>query len=48
MFGAWALPSRLEFGVLLEQGVGDYQSLFCTLLQQHAPVGDAVADSMAS
>ena len=48
MFGAWGLPGCLEFGVLPEQGVGDYQSLFCTQLQQHAPVGDAVADSMAS
>ena len=30
VFGAWVLLSLLEYGLLLEQGVGDYQSLFCT------------------
>ena len=42
------LPDRLEFGYLLEQGVGDCQSQFCTQFLQHALVGVAVADSMAS
>ena len=48
MFGAWVLSGRLESGLLLEQGVGDYQSLFCTRLQQHAPVEVAIVNSMAS
>ena len=39
---------RFEFGLLLEQGVGDYQFLFCTQLKQHAPVGVATQVSSHS
>ena len=46
--GAWVLPVPIESGILLEQGVDDYQSWSCTQLRQHAPLGVADADCMAS
>ena len=48
VFGAWVLPVPIESGILLEQGVDDYHSRSCTQLRQHAPIGVADADCMAS
>ena len=48
VFGAWVLPVSIESGILLEQEIDDYQSLSCTQLRQHAPIGVADANCMAS
>ena len=48
VFGAWVLPVPTESGILLEQEIDDYQSLSCTQLWEHAPIGIADANCMAS
>ena len=48
VFGAWVLPAPTESGILLEQEIDDYQSLSCTQLREHAPIGIADANRMAS
>ena len=48
MFGAWVLPVPIESCILLDQEIDDYQSLSCTQLRQHAPIGVADANCMAS
>ena len=48
VFGAGVLPVPIESGILLEQEIDDYQSLSCTQLRQHAPIGDTGANYVAS
>ena len=48
VFGAWVLPVPTESGILLEQEIDDYQSLSCTQLREHAPIGIADANCMVS
>ena len=44
VFGAWVLPVPIESCILLDQEIDDYQSLSCTQLRQHAPIGVADAN----